>query len=83
MFPPLGARRPQSMRKVVVLPAPLGPRSPKTSPFFTVKLVSATAVKLPKRRQIPSASITRSSLPASTFGAEKCAEALRAKAAST
>jgi hypothetical protein len=31
------------MRIVVLLPAPFGPRKPKTSPLFTVKLSSLTA----------------------------------------
>src|SRR5437660_6654130 len=34
----------------VVFPLPLGPRKPKISPFWTRKLTSLTAVKLPKRR---------------------------------
>jgi hypothetical protein len=32
---------------VEVFPAPLGPRNPKTSPFFTVKLIPSTAFILP------------------------------------
>ena len=40
---------PQSMRKVVVLPAPLGPRRPKISPRRTSKLTWSTATKSPKR----------------------------------
>ena len=39
------------MRKVVVLPAPLGPSRPKISPRFTSKVVSATATKLPNVRE--------------------------------
>jgi hypothetical protein len=35
------------MRKVVVLPAPLGPSRPKISPCATSKEVLATAVKSP------------------------------------
>ena len=31
--PEVGFSRPQSMRMVVDLPAPFGPRKPKTSPF--------------------------------------------------
>ena len=30
---------------VVLLPAPFGPRNPKSSPFFTLKLMPSTAVK--------------------------------------
>ena len=36
------------MRTVVVLPAPLGPRRPKTVPRGTSKLTSSTATKSPK-----------------------------------
>src|ERR1700735_3762193 len=38
-----------SIRTIVVLPAPLGPRSPKTSPRRTSKLTWSTAVNAPKR----------------------------------
>ena len=34
-------------RMVVLFPAPLGPKKPKTSPFCTVKLTSLTASKFP------------------------------------
>ena len=37
-----------SIRMVVVLPAPFGPRSPKTSPLFTEKLTDFTAARAPK-----------------------------------
>src|SRR5208337_1568935 len=37
------------MRMVVDLPAPLGPRKPKTSPLLTARLSRSTAVKSPKR----------------------------------
>src|ERR1035437_6942431 len=47
--PPVGAKIPVSMRIVVDLPAPFGPRKPKISPFCTSKLTRFTAVKLPKR----------------------------------
>ena len=39
--------RPTSMRMVVVLPAPLGPRNPNTSPFLRVKEASTTACRAP------------------------------------
>ncbi len=42
-----GARMPQSMRIVVLLPAPLGPKKPNISPFPTSKLIESTAVKSP------------------------------------
>src|ERR1700691_4081857 len=38
-----------SIRTIVVLPAPLGPSSPKTSPRRTSKLTWSTAVNAPKR----------------------------------
>src|ERR1035437_3476726 len=47
--PPVGAKIPVSMRIVVDLPAPFGPRKPKISPFPTSKLTRFTAMKLPKR----------------------------------
>lgn len=39
--------RQQSIRMVVVFPAPFGPRKPKTSPSSTCRLRSSTAVKAP------------------------------------
>src|SRR2546430_13231195 len=39
---PISGRSPQSMRNTVVLPAPLGPRRPKTSPRRTSKLTWST-----------------------------------------
>ncbi len=47
--PELGAMRVPKMRTVVVLPAPLGPRNPNTSPRATLKDRPSTAVRLPKR----------------------------------
>src|SRR5690349_13620466 len=44
----------------VVFPLPLGPRKPKISPFWTRKLTSLTAVKLPKRRTRCSAEMASS-----------------------
>src|SRR5664280_92810 len=52
------------MRMVVVLPAPLGPSQPNTSPGWMRKLTRSTAVKLPKR--LVSSSATTGSLPAGT-----------------
>src|SRR5215813_1684461 len=46
--PEVGLVRVQSMLIVVVLPAPLGPRKPKTSPVPTSKLTPLTASKSPK-----------------------------------
>src|SRR3990172_2220492 len=44
-LPSEGERRVQRMLMVVVFPAPFGPRKPKTSPSFTVKEMSSTAVR--------------------------------------
>src|SRR5271156_6476562 len=42
-----GGRRPQRMRMVVDLPAPLGPRNPKISPGATSMETLSTATKSP------------------------------------
>src|SRR5208282_3879279 len=47
-LPEVGFSRPQSMRMVVDLPAPLGPRKPKISPRRTSRLTWSTATKVPK-----------------------------------
>src|SRR6476661_7735356 len=47
--PEVGVSRPQSMRSVVVLPAPLAPRKPKISPRATEKLTPSTALTTPYR----------------------------------
>src|SRR6266550_4597620 len=47
MLPCVGLMRPTSMRIVVVLPAPLGPRKPKTSPAWMAKEMLSTIVRLP------------------------------------
>src|SRR5215472_3536127 len=46
--PPVGARRPSSSFTAVVLPAPLGPRKPNTSPRGTVMVRPARATVRPK-----------------------------------
>src|SRR5262249_32954157 len=48
--PSVIGRMPVSILITVVLPLPLGPRNPNTSPFSTVIDTSSTAVKSPKRR---------------------------------
>src|SRR3954467_8688488 len=48
-LPELGRTRPSSIRSVVVLPAPLGPRKPVMRPGATEKDRESTAVKVPKR----------------------------------
>ena len=49
--------RPSSIRRVVVLPAPFGPRKPVTAPSRALKLRSSTAVTSPKRLDSPWISI--------------------------
>src|SRR5512142_238793 len=56
-LPRLGARVPQSRRIAVVLPAPLAPSRPKTSPRRTPRSTSRTAANAPKFRHSPLASI--------------------------
>src|SRR5688572_27217323 len=46
------------MRIAVVLPAPFAPRNPKTSPDPTSNVIASTAVKAPKVRVSPFASMT-------------------------
>src|SRR5437588_3010585 len=58
--PPLSGKRPVSILMTVVFPLPLGPRKRKISPFSTRKLMSLTAVKLPKRLTRCSAEIAAS-----------------------
>src|SRR6202165_4070647 len=62
--PPLGASSVASMRSVVVLPAPFGPRKPKISPRVTERSTPATASTFRPRdlntRRRPRVSITAS-----------------------
>src|SRR5437870_8552267 len=51
--PAEGRRYPVITRMVVVLPAPLGPSSPRTSPAAMSKLTSSMARTRPKRRPTP------------------------------
>jgi hypothetical protein len=48
-LPALGATKPQSMRMMVDLPEPFGPRKPNISPSSTARFTRSTAVKFPKR----------------------------------
>ncbi|MPN18844.1 hypothetical protein SDC9_166209 [bioreactor metagenome] len=45
-MPEVGAIKPMIIRITVVLPEPFGPKKPKTSPFFTLKLTLFTAKNL-------------------------------------
>src|SRR5436190_13378834 len=58
--PPDSGSKPQSARMSVVLPEPLGPSRPKTSPFFTCRLTRSTATNEPKRIDASRMSMTRS-----------------------
>src|SRR3989304_2463982 len=51
--PSLGSRIPQSMRSVVDLPAPLGPRKPYSSPRRTARSRWSTATTRPNRLVSP------------------------------
>src|SRR5262249_47020997 len=44
-----GSRMPQSIRRVVVLPEPFGPRKPYSSPAWTTRSTWSTAVNAPNR----------------------------------
>jgi len=57
-LPAVGRRMSSRSRIVVVLPAPLGPMKPKTSPRSTVRSSSSTAVSDPKRFVSPTVSTT-------------------------
>jgi hypothetical protein len=61
--PALAASSPVSILIAVVLPAPLAPRKPNTSPAATSKLIASTAVKVPKRRVRPRTSIAELTPP--------------------
>ena len=56
--PAVGIMKPASMRIVVDLPAPFGPRKPNTSPRATLNETLSTAVKPPKRLVSPAISIS-------------------------
>src|SRR5215468_10272433 len=47
IFPEVGGMKPVTMRMVVDLPAPFGPRKPNTSPRSTVNETSFTASLVP------------------------------------
>ena len=56
-LPAVGFTSPSSIRSVVVLPAPLGPRKPTTRPSSAVNDRSSTASTGPKRLVSPATSI--------------------------
>jgi hypothetical protein len=55
MLPALGVSRPISIRMVVLLPEPFGPRKAKITPRSTSRSMPSTAVNSPKRRVSPRA----------------------------
>src|SRR5690349_12905381 len=60
--PASGVSNPHSMRMVVVLPLPLGPRNPKICPRSTLKAKSSTTMRLPKLLRNPRTSMAGSGL---------------------
>jgi hypothetical protein len=65
--PAVGWTRPSTMRSVVVLPAPLGPRKPVTEPGSTVKLSRSTARILPRNTFVKLSTTIRPSRGASVM----------------
>ena len=63
--PSSGASRVPSMRMVVVLPAPLGPRKPWTTPLRTARSTPSTARSSPNTLTRPEASMARSAVTVS------------------
>ncbi len=59
--PTVGGSSPQSILMVVVLPAPLAPSSPYTSPGRTARFTSFTASNAPKLRPSPRAAMATAS----------------------
>src|SRR5258706_14575744 len=62
--PAVGGRSVDSIRSVVVLPAPLGPRNPKISPWRTARSTPATA----STARLRDLKVRRSPLVSITFG---------------
>src|SRR6476646_3949548 len=56
--PAAGCSSPAIRRSVVVLPAPVGPRSTKNSPSLMVRSIAATAAIAPKRLLSPETAIS-------------------------
>src|SRR6478672_3202221 len=70
--PAVGATRPRTIRSVVLLPAPFGPRKPVTAPGRTSKLRSFTAATFPKRFDRPRTEIAEDSADAPPMRRECC-----------
>src|SRR5258706_3861556 len=78
--PCVGTTSVEIIRNVVVLPAPLGPRSPVMAPSGAVKVTWRTASTSPKRFARSWTSIIRSLLRAERQHAERARDALEALA---
>src|SRR5947207_15036159 len=72
MEPEVGGMKPVIMRMVVDLPAPLGPRKPRTSPFSTVNEMPSTARFAPKAFTRLSMRIIRRQIRAATAEYQGC-----------
>src|SRR5271156_1950075 len=70
-LPSLGGSSVVSIRTNVVLPAPLGPSRPKTSPRRTSKLTLSTAVNWPKRLLRPSTLMAKEVAPSFDIALER------------
>ena len=70
--PDVGAMSVPSVRTVVVLPAPFGPRKPNTSPRPTSNETSSKATRSPNRLLSPTTDTAGAALAASTEGANGC-----------
>src|SRR6185369_14875219 len=69
-LPPSAFSRPQSMRMKVVLPLPLGPRKPQTSPRRTCRSIAFTTTRSPNFLVMPVTSIASSPSMAGGLAAE-------------
>src|SRR2546427_4220669 len=71
-MPEVGRMRPTSIRRVVVFPAPLGPRKPYTSPRLTLISTESTArTPFPYRLVRPLVSMTVVFSMTATLGRQK------------
>ena len=73
--PLVGARKPVRTLKSVVLPAPLGPMTPRISPWRSARLYSVSASRPRKRRET---FVARSSTPSATAACAGCGEPIDA-----
>ena len=83
MRPASGMRKPETMSRIVVLPAPFGPMRPTISPSRTVRVASSTARMPPKRFTTPSSRRATSAGGESTAGSAFLRRTRRAGLSST